>query len=524
MYFLQEFGKKIKEVKQKVENIFKFTKAPEMSPPQENQRSPISYATYNINNKHAKAPRQALFEISLNNGVGLMPAKQAGFNRVLDGLKRRQLEHDFQLDRAAETYKPVQNIGSGAFGIVCEAIETSSEDRVAIKKVAHASATPTLARRTLREIRVLRYINHPNIVTLRDIFRTKGPLGIDVYLVMDLMNNNLHHIIYGNEDPFEEDILVHFLGQLLRGLEYLHAACIAHRDLKPSNLLVNLDGTLRIADFGMAKCADNSAKKHDDEEHCFYMTQHVATLPYRAPELLFVLPEHSTAVDMWAVGCIFGEMIIRSELLPGRSVHGQIKLLLTVLGQPPQYVIDKIRCDRTRKLIQDFGRKTDAEWDDIMYCQARGDQQIVRGNCDAIDFVKQLFQYDAEKRMNIRDALRHPYIENRMQRQPAQAVCPFKVKSDMIQVEDLSHPQLIETLQQDVRSADNTYKEIHSGGYNSWSAGRFQTEREMEISGMSRESSSFYQDSSYTNGFNRQQQFGYVSGHQRGILSASCRA
>lgn len=111
-----------------------------------------------------------------------MPTKQAGFNRVLDGLKKRQLQHDFQLERAADTYQPVQNIGSGAFGIVCEAIETSSEEKVAIKKVAHASATPTLARRTLREIRVLRYINHPNIVTLRDIFRTKGPLGHDVYL------------------------------------------------------------------------------------------------------------------------------------------------------------------------------------------------------------------------------------------------------------------------------------------------------------------------------------------------------
>ncbi|CAJ55250.1 Mitogen-activated protein kinase sma-5 [Caenorhabditis elegans] len=459
---------------EKIKSLFAKTKDPitSMSPPQENRSPKAEYLNnfFNTNPTNGKsrgsqeAPRKPLGQTNLN-VQGSMPAKKEGFNRVLDGLKKRQLQHDFKLERAAETYEPTQNIGSGAFGIVCEAVETSSNQKVAIKKVAHASATPTLARRTLREIRVLRYINHPNIVPLRDIFRTKGPLGIDVFLVMDLMQNNLHHIIYGNEDPLEEHYINAFLGQLLRGLEYLHAACIAHRDLKPSNLLVNQDGTLRIADFGMAKCADNSSKKHDDEEHCYYMTQHVATLPYRAPELLFVLPEHSTAVDMWAVGCIFGEMVIRNEILPGRSVQGQIKMLLTMLGQPPQEVINEVRCDRTRKLIQDFGRKADAEWDDIMFCKARGDDQIVRGNCDTIDFVKQLFQYDAQKRINIQDALLHPYIQRVIPAEAPQKKCPFRVKKDMMQVEDLNHQELISMMKQDVRSAENpiTYSELHSG-------------------------------------------------------------
>ncbi|KAF1746797.1 hypothetical protein GCK72_023254 [Caenorhabditis remanei] len=442
-----------------------------MSPPQgslwsggyrPNSNSPKTNNTYFTKSKGSREARKPLGEANLNI-QGSMPAKKEGFNRVLDGLKKRQLQHDFKLERAAETYEPIQNIGSGAFGIVCEAVETSSDYKVAIKKVAHASATPTLARRTLREIRVLRYIDHPNIVTLRDIFRTQGPLGIDVFLVMDLMQNNLHHIIYGNEEPLDEYYINQFLGQLLRGLEYLHVASIAHRDLKPSNLLVNQDGTLRIADFGMAKFTDNSSKKHDDEEHCYYMTQHVATLPYRAPELLFVLPEHSTAVDMWAVGCIFGEMVTRNELLPGRSVQGQIKMLLTMLGHPPQHVIDEVRCDRTRKLIQDYGRKADAEWDDIMFCKARGENQIVRGNCDTIDFVKQLFQYDATRRISIQEALAHPYIQRVVEPMGSQKKCPFRVKKDMMQVEDLSHQDLIEIMKQDVRSAENTYNEMRSG-------------------------------------------------------------
>ncbi|KIH55837.1 kinase domain protein, partial [Ancylostoma duodenale] len=276
---------------------------------------------------------------------------------------------------------------------------------VAIKKIGHASATPTLARRTLREIRVLRHVQHDNIVSMRDIFRTRGPLGINVYLgdsflgislsakethmfikksykidqlsgiirkftVMDLMEYSLHQVIHGCSNELDDYLIRRFLYQLLMGLRYLHTAGIAHRDLKPSNLLVNSDCSLRIADFGMAKLA---MKDHIDEadEHCFYMTQHVATLPYRAPELLYVMPEHSTAVDMWAVGCIFAEMILRRELFPGRSVSGQIKIILTMLGAPSQKILDEIRCERTRRLIENFGDHAHRPWPEIMYCRER---------------------------------------------------------------------------------------------------------------------------------------------------------
>ncbi|CAB3400662.1 unnamed protein product [Caenorhabditis bovis] len=393
-----------------------------------------------------------------------MPSKQAGFHRVLDGLAKRQLQHDFQLERAAETYEPVRNIGSGAFGIVCEAIETSSKDKVAIKKIGHASATPTLARRTLREIRVLRFIDHPNIVNLRDIFRTKGPLGTDVYLVMDLMEGNLHHLIYGEPEPLDENLIVDFLVQLLRGLQYLHAASIAHRDLKPSNLLVNSDGVLRIADFGMAKLAEVERRTDDPDEHCFYMTQHVATLPYRAPELLFVMPEHSTAVDMWAVGCIFAEMVLKRELFGGRSVQNQIKFLLQVFGRPSQKIIDKIRCDRTKKLIEDFSLEVDLTWEELLFCKTRGNNQIFFDCCEAVDFIKKLLRVDAFERMKVNEAVTHPYIKRFYTENTKQPTCPFKVKRDMAMVENLDHEQLSEVLCNDVKSAENHYQEFNTTG------------------------------------------------------------
>ncbi|EPB80828.1 hypothetical protein ANCCEY_00030 [Ancylostoma ceylanicum] len=351
-----------------------------------------------------------------------MPAAKTGFNRVLDDLARRQLHLDFEFGTAAEKYEPVRSIGAGAFGIVCEAEETTSDGgftKVAIKKIGHASATPTLARRTLREIRVLRHVQHDNIVSMRDIFRTRGPLGIN----------------------------------------YLHTAGIAHRDLKPSNLLVNSDCTLRIADFGMAKLA---MKDHIDEadEHCFYMTQHVATLPYRAPELLYVMPEHSTAVDMWAVGCIFAEMILRRELFPGRSVSGQIKIILTMLGAPSQKILDEIRCERTRRLIENFGDHAQRPWAEIMYCREREVSEEV------IDLISKLIVVDVDDRIDVHGALNHTYITQSISPDElrAQKTCPFKVKMDMAAVETLTHQELTQALNRDVRSADCSIYSVHSGG------------------------------------------------------------
>ncbi|KAK6766721.1 hypothetical protein RB195_026167 [Necator americanus] len=391
-----------------------------------------------------------------------MPAAKTGFNRVLDDLARRQLRLDFEFGTAAEKYEPVRSIGAGAFGIVCEAEETTSDGnftKVAIKKIGHASATPTLARRTLREIRVLRHVQHDNIVSMRDIFRTRGPLGINVYLVMDLMEYSLHQVIHGCANELDDYLIRRFLHQLLMGLRYLHTAGIAHRDLKPSNLLVNSDCTLRIADFGMAKLA---MKDHMDEadEHCFYMTQHVATLPYRAPELLYVMPEHSTAVDMWAVGCIFAEMILRRELFPGRSVSGQIKIILTMLGAPSQKILDEIRCERTRRLIENFGDHAQRPWAEIMYCREREVSEEV------IDLISKLVVVDVDDRIDVHGALNHTYITQSISPDElrAQKTCPFKVKMDMAAVETLTHQELTQALNRDVRSADCSIYSVHSGG------------------------------------------------------------
>lgn len=117
------------------------------------------------------------------------------------------------------------------------------------------------------------------------------------------------------------------LYQLLRGLKYIHSAKIIHRDLKPRNLLVNKNCDLKICDFGLARSLLKNIKTNT-------LTTYVTTRWYRAPELLFSSHYYTTAVDMWSVGCIFAEMLLKRVFLEGSDTKDQIRLICKYLGIP----------------------------------------------------------------------------------------------------------------------------------------------------------------------------------------------
>jgi len=171
-----------------------------------------------------------------------------------------------------KNYKLIKPIGQGAYGVVISALDTNTRKKVAIKKVTRAFEDTIDAKRILRELCLLRHFDHENIVSVMDICR---PLSVasfeDVYIVSELMETDLHRVIYSRQNLTDEHVQ-YFLYQLLRGLKYMHSANVIHRDLKPSNLLVNANCDLKICDFGLSRGMDQEDKEHDED-----MTEYVVT-------------------------------------------------------------------------------------------------------------------------------------------------------------------------------------------------------------------------------------------------------
>ena len=146
-------------------------------------------------------------------------------------------------------YEKQQKIGSGTYGIVYSAVAQQTGQLVAVKKVCNIFDNLILARRTYREIKILRHFQHDNVIRIRDILQPKETLFSDIYLVFDRMDADLHQVIRSHQE-LTDDHVRYFLYQILRGLKYIHSANVIHRDLKPGNLLVNENCDLKIGDFG----------------------------------------------------------------------------------------------------------------------------------------------------------------------------------------------------------------------------------------------------------------------------------
>ena len=211
-------------------------------------------------------------------------------------------------------YVPIKPIGKGGVcGIVCSAKDEKQNTKVAIKKITNAFENVVDAKRTLREIKLLRHLRHENVVPITDCMLPSKEEEYnfnDVHVMYELMDTDLHQIIRSDQ-PLTDDHCQYFIYQLLRGLKYIHSADVLHRDLKPSNLLLNANCDLKICDFGLART--NTQDKNRD-----FMTEYVVTRWYRAPELLLSCAEYTVAIDVWSCGCILAELLGRKPLFPGK--------------------------------------------------------------------------------------------------------------------------------------------------------------------------------------------------------------
>uniref|UniRef100_A0A8R1I4H0 Mitogen-activated protein kinase n=1 Tax=Caenorhabditis japonica TaxID=281687 RepID=A0A8R1I4H0_CAEJA len=336
-------------------------------------------------------------------------------------------------------YLAEENVGAGAYGVVCKALDTKSKKQVAIKKIPRAFTAHTLAKRSLREVRILRELLHENIIAVLDMFTAEGSHGKDIYLVMDLMETDLHQILHSRQTLLEQHFQ-YFFYQLLRGLKYLHSAGIIHRDLKPSNLLLNGDCLLRIADFGMARACASASTVKDDANVGGHMTQYVSTRWYRAPEILFSMVEYDTKVDLWSAGCIFAEMLLRRQLFPGKDSVSQIKMIVFYLGSPEEQVLSRINSKLVRDSIDACGKKTPLPFSAI----------FPKASPEARDMVYYLLQVSPWRRYSADQILQHPFLA-RYHNEQYEPLCPPRVQVDVDAIEKYEGVEVIAGLDEEAR-------------------------------------------------------------------------
>jgi len=219
--------------------------------------------------------------------------------------------------RSVKQYKILNRIEEGTYGVVYRAKDKDSNEVVALKRLKTEQETNGFPITSLREISTLLACQHQNVITLKEI--VVGSTLDKIYLVMEYAEHDLKSlmkIMIRKKQKFSDADVKYLMKQLLGAINHLHDNWIIHRDLKPSNLLINSEGVLKVADFGLAREYGCPIKSY---------TPNVVTLWYRAPEILLGEKEYSTPIDKWSCGCIFGEMFLMHPLFPGTSEIDQLK-------------------------------------------------------------------------------------------------------------------------------------------------------------------------------------------------------
>ncbi|KAF4959022.1 hypothetical protein FSARC_10859 [Fusarium sarcochroum] len=299
---------------------------------------------------------------------------------------------DFVVD---ERYTVTKELGQGAYGIVCAAVNNQTNEGVAIKKVTNVFSKKILAKRALREIKLLQHFRgHRNITCLYDMDIPRPDNFNETYLYEELMECDLAAIIRSGQ-PLTDAHFQSFIYQILCGLKYIHSANVLHRDLKPGNLLVNADCELKICDFGLAR-----GFSVDPEENAGYMTEYVATRWYRAPEIMLSFQSYTKAIDVWSVGCILAELLGGRPFFKGRDYVDQLNQILHILGTPNEETLSRIGSPRAQEYVRNLPFMPKKPFPSL----------FPQANPDALDLLDKMLAFDPSSRISVEQALEHPYL------------------------------------------------------------------------------------------------------------------
>ncbi|XP_028193650.1 probable serine/threonine-protein kinase At1g54610 isoform X2 [Glycine soja] len=230
------------------------------------------------------------------------------------------------LPRRADSFEKLDKIGQGTYSNVYRARDLEQNKIVALKKVRFDNLEPESVRFMAREIHILRRLDHPNVIKLEGLVTSR--MSCSLYLVFEYMEHDLAGLASHPKLKFTEAQVKCYMQQLLQGLDHCHNCGVLHRDIKGSNLLIDNNGILKIADFGLASVFDPNQTQP--------LTSRVVTLWYRPPELLLGATYYGTAVDLWSTGCILAELYAGKPIMPGRTEVEQLHKIFKLCGSPSE--------------------------------------------------------------------------------------------------------------------------------------------------------------------------------------------
>jgi serine/threonine-protein kinase BUR1 len=305
-----------------------------------------------------------------------------------------------------QEYEFLGKLGEGTFGEVSKARSKKTGAIVALKKILMHNEKDGFPITALREIKLLKQLDHINILKLEEmaVERPKdSKKKPSMFMVTPYMEHDLSGLLENPSVHFSEPQIKCYMIQLLEGLRYLHENKILHRDMKAANLLINNRGILQIADFGLARPYEDEPPKpgHGGGEATREYTCLVVTRWYRPPELLLQLRRYTTAIDMWGVGCVFGEMFKGKPILAGNSDLNQAQIIFDLVGSP------------TEENMPGWSELPGCEGVKEFASRAPTLPQVFRNQGPlAISLLSEFLKLDWRKRINAIDALKHPYFHS----------------------------------------------------------------------------------------------------------------
>lgn len=283
-------------------------------------------------------------------------------------------------------YNKLEKLGEGTYGMVFKGKDKNTGKFVAIKEMKLDQEDEGVSSTTLREISILKKMDHPNIVSLVDTFVQ----GTQLTIVLEYLDMNIRDYMRkpGKIDP---KLVKSYAFQLLAGTYYLHTHRVIHRDIKPDNLLINHDGYLKICDFGLSRFFTIPIQQY---------TENIVTLWYRPPEILLHNQIYEISADIWSVGCCLVEIATKTPLFPGDSILDQVHRIFSVFGSP------------TPEMCAFFKDIADGIVVIPTYPAKKFSDVVRIEDIEFLDLIQKLIHIDPRKRITALEALHHPYFND----------------------------------------------------------------------------------------------------------------